>query len=101
MLFVNISSDVSNERTQVFYGEEDAMRILLQTMANVKGEAITCSDAQSPAFSMTVEPVKRTCIVFKRKGIRIGQSLKLRKKISHTVKNLCNMLSLDTRWYKR
>lgn len=68
---MNITSDVSNERTQVFYGEEDAMRVLLQAMANVQKEAITCSDSQSPAFSMTVEPVKRAFIDFRRKGIKI------------------------------
>ncbi|MFL6496945.1 MAG: ATP-binding protein [Nitrososphaera sp.] len=59
------------ERTEVFYGSEDAMKILLQVMHNVKQEAVTCSDAQSAGFSMTVEPVKQGFIDFKKRGVKI------------------------------
>jgi hypothetical protein len=33
------------ETTKVYYGKENAMKILLQAMANVKKEAVICSDA--------------------------------------------------------
>jgi hypothetical protein len=45
------------ETTKIYYGEEDAMKILLQAMANVKKEAVICSGANSPAFSMAMEPL--------------------------------------------
>ena len=44
------TSPIDIERTEVFYGSEDAMKILLQAMRNVKKEAVTCSDAQSAGF---------------------------------------------------
>jgi hypothetical protein len=44
------ASSPNIERTEVFYGSEDAMKILLKAMANVKKEAVTCSDAQSAGF---------------------------------------------------
>ncbi|MDQ3848429.1 MAG: hypothetical protein M3261_05690, partial [Thermoproteota archaeon] len=59
------------ERTEVFYGEEDAMKVLLQAMRNVKQEAVTCSDAQSARFSMTVDPVKQGFIDFRKRGVKI------------------------------
>jgi two-component system sensor histidine kinase VicK len=59
------------ERTEVFYGEEDAMKVLLQAMHNVKQEAVTCSDAQSARFSMTVDPVKQGFIDFRNRGVKI------------------------------
>jgi two-component system, OmpR family, sensor histidine kinase VicK len=59
------------ERTEVFYGSEDAMKILLQAMRNVKKEAVTCSDAQSAGFSMTLEPVRQGFIDFKKRGVKI------------------------------
>jgi hypothetical protein len=47
------------ETTKVYYGEEDAMRIFMQAIANVKEEAVICSDANSPIFSMSIEAVKK------------------------------------------
>src|SRR5918997_1502211 len=49
------------------------MKILLQTMANVKKEAVICSNANSPVFSMTMEPVKRGYIDFRERDVNIRQ----------------------------
>jgi two-component system, OmpR family, sensor histidine kinase VicK len=65
------ASPTNIERTEVFYGSEDAMKILLQAMRNVKKEAVTCSDAQSAGFSMTIEPVRQGFIDFKKRGLKI------------------------------
>ena len=61
------------ETTKIYYGEEAAMKILLQTMANVKKEAVICSNANSPVFSMTMEPVKRGYIDFRERDVNIRQ----------------------------
>jgi hypothetical protein len=50
----------ATETTKIYYGEEDAMKMFLQAMANVKNEAVICSDANSPSFSMVIEPIKNT-----------------------------------------
>jgi two-component system sensor histidine kinase VicK len=67
------------ERTEVFYGPEDAMKILLQAMRNVKKEAVTCSDAQSAGFSMTIEPVRQGFIDFKKRGLKIRSITEITK----------------------
>ena len=65
------SSAGNEEKTEVFHGEENAMKILLQTMYNVQKEALVCADANSAAFSMGVAPIKNGYSDFKRRGIRI------------------------------
>ena len=67
------------ETTKIYYGEEDAMKILLQAMANVKKEAVICSGANSPAFSMAMEPVKKLYIAFRETGVRIRQIVEITK----------------------
>ena len=73
------ASPTNIERTEVFYGSEDAMKILLQAMRNVKKEAITCSDAQSAGFSMTIEPVRQGFIDFKKRGLKIRSITEITK----------------------
>jgi two-component system, OmpR family, sensor histidine kinase VicK len=73
------ASPTNIERTEVFYGSEDAMKILLQAMRNVKKEAVTCSDAQSAGFSMTIEPVRQGFIDFKKRGLKIRSITEITK----------------------
>ena len=73
------ASPTTIERTEVFYGSEDAMKILLQAMRNVKKEAVTCSDAQSAGFSMTIEPVRQGFIDFKKRGLKIRSITEITK----------------------
>jgi signal transduction histidine kinase len=82
------------ERTEVFYGLEDAMKILLQAMANVKKEAVTCSDAQSAGFSMTVEPVRQGFIDFKKRGVKIRSITEITKENLEYCKQLENYVQL-------
>ena len=65
------------ETTKIYYGEEAAMKILLQAMANVKKEAVICSDANSPIFSMTMEPVKKGYIDFSKRDVNIRQIVEI------------------------
>jgi two-component system sensor histidine kinase VicK len=73
------ASPTNIERTEVFYGSDDAMKILLQAMRNVKKEAVTCSDAQSAGFSMTIEPVRQGFIDFKKRGLKIRSITEITK----------------------
>jgi two-component system, OmpR family, sensor histidine kinase VicK len=82
------------ETTKVYYGEEDAMKILLQAMANVKKEAVVCSDANSPAFSMAMEPVKKLYIAFKETGVRIRQIVEITKDNLHYCKEFMDYVEL-------
>src|SRR3712207_4692546 len=65
------------ETTKIYYGEEAAMKILLQAMANVKKEAVICSNANSPVFSMTMEPVKKGYIDFRERAVNIRQIVEI------------------------
>ena len=67
------------DTTKIYYGEEDATKILLQAMANVKKEAVVCSDANSPAFSMALGPVKKRYIDFRETGVNIRQIVEITK----------------------
>lgn len=88
------SSIIPPERTEVYYGQEDAMKILLQAMANVKKEAVVCSDANSPAFSMGVEPVKKGFIDFKKRGVKIRQIVEITKDNLEYCKEFMNYVEL-------
>jgi two-component system, OmpR family, sensor histidine kinase VicK len=68
---LTLTSGATNEKTEVFHGEENAMKILLQTMSNVQREALVCADANSAAFSMDVAPIKKGYSDFKKRGVRI------------------------------
>ncbi len=68
---MTLTSTATNEKTEVFHGEENAMNILLKTMSNVKEEALVCADANSAAFSMNVAPIKKGYSDFKRRKVRI------------------------------
>ena len=47
------------------------MKILLQAMSNVQKEALVYTVANSAAFSMVVEPIKKGYSDFKTRGVRI------------------------------
>lgn len=82
------------ETTKIYYGEEDAMKILVQAMANVKKEAVICSDANSPAFSMAMEPVKKLYIAFMETGVRIRQIVEITKDNLHYCKEFMKYVEL-------
>src|ERR687895_805386 len=82
------------ETTKIYYGEEDAMKILVQAMANVKKEALVCSDANSPAFSMAMEPVKKVYIAFMETGVRIRQIVEITKDNLHYCKEFMEYVEL-------
>ena len=65
------------ETTKVYYGGEDAIRIFMQAIANVKEEAVICSDANSPIFSMSIEAVKKLYVAFRETGVRIRQIVEI------------------------
>lgn len=84
------SSAGNEEKTEVFHGEENAMKILLQTMSNVQKEALVCADANSAAFSMDVAPIKNGYSDFKRRGIRIRFITEITLENMQYVKELMN-----------
>ena len=84
------SSAGNEEKTEVFHGEENAMKILLQTMSNVQKEAFVCADANSAAFSMGVAPIKNGYSDFKRRGIRIRFITEITLENIQYVKELMN-----------
>ena len=88
------ASPTNIERTEVFYGSEDAMKILLQAMRNVKKEAVTCSDAQSAGFSMTMEPVRQGFIDFKKRGLKIRSITEITKENLEYCKQLGGYVQL-------
>ena len=84
------SSAGNEEKTEVFHGEENAMKILLQTMSNVQKEALVCADANSAAFSMGVAPVKNGYSDLKRRGVRIRFITEITLENMQYVKELMN-----------
>ncbi len=70
------------------------MKILLQAMRNVKKEAVVCSDANSPAFSMGTESVKRGYVDFKKRGVRIRQIVEITKDNLEYCKEFMNYAEL-------
>lgn len=91
---VATSCPSDKERTEIHYGQENAMTVLLQAMANVKKEAVVCSDAQSPAFSMGVEPVKKGYQDFKKRGVRVRQIVEITKDNIEYCKEFMNYVEL-------
>src|SRR5919112_694987 len=87
---LTLTSDATNEKTEVFHGEENAMKILLQTMSNVQKEALVCADANSAAFSMGVEPIKKGYSDFNRRGARIRFITEITSQNLEYVKELMN-----------
>jgi two-component system sensor histidine kinase VicK len=87
---LTLTSGATNEKTEVFHGEENAMKILLQTMTNVQKEALVCADANSAAFSMGVAPIKKEYNDFKRRGVRIRFITEITSQNLEYVKDLIN-----------
>lgn len=87
---MKLTSGATNEKTEVFHGEENAMKILLQTMSNVQKEALVCADANSAAFSMGVAPIKKGYNDFKRRGVRIRFITEITSQNLEYVKELMN-----------
>jgi two-component system, OmpR family, sensor histidine kinase VicK len=87
---LTLTSDATNEKTEVFHGEENAMKILLQTMSNVQKEALVCADANSAAFSMGVAPIKKGYNDSKRRGVRIRFITEITSQNLEYVKELMN-----------
>ena len=82
------------ETTKIYYGEEAAMKILLQAMANVKKNAVICSDANSPVFSMTMEPVKKGYVDFRQRDVSIRQIVEITKDNLQYCKEFMNYVEL-------
>ena len=87
---MTVTSSADNEKTDVFYGEETAMKILLQAMSNVQKEALVCADSNSPAFSMGVAPVKDGYKDFKMRGVIIRFITEITSENLQYVKELMN-----------
>ena len=87
---MTLTSGPTNEKTEVFHGEENAMKILLQTMSNVQKEALVCADANSAAFSMGVASIKKGYNDFKRRGVRIRFITEITSQNLEYVKELVN-----------
>lgn len=87
---MTLTSGATNEKTEVFHGEENAMKILLQTMSNVQKEALVCADANSASFSMGVAPIKKEYNDFKRRGVRIRFITEITSQNLEYVKDLIN-----------
>jgi two-component system sensor histidine kinase VicK len=82
------------ETTKVYYGEEDAIRIFMQAIANVKEEAVICSDANSPIFSMSIEAVKKLYVSFRETGVRIRQIVEITNDNLHYCKEFMDYVEL-------
>jgi two-component system, OmpR family, sensor histidine kinase VicK len=91
---VNLQPHTAIETTKIYYGEEAAMKILLQAMANVKKEAVICSDANSPIFSMTMEPVKKGYIDFSKRDVSIRQIVEITRGNFQYCKEFMNYVKL-------
>jgi signal transduction histidine kinase len=91
---VNLQPHTAIETTKIYYGEEAAMKILLQAMANVKKEAVICSDANSPIFSMTLEPVKKGNNDFSKRDVRIRQIVEITRGNFQYCKEFMNYVEL-------
>src|SRR5215218_1731850 len=87
---LKLTSGATNEKTEVFHGEENAMKILLQTMSNVQKEALVCADSNSAAFSMGVAPIKKGYDDFKKRGVRIRFITEIISQNVEYVKELMN-----------
>jgi signal transduction histidine kinase len=87
---LKLTSGATNEKTEVFHGEENAMKILLQTMSNVQKEALVCADSNSAAFSMDVAPIKKGYDDFKKRGVRIRFITEIISQNLEYVKELMN-----------
>jgi two-component system sensor histidine kinase VicK len=82
------------ETTKVYYGEEDAIRIFMQAIANVKEEAVICSDANSPIFSMYIEAVKKLYVAFRETGVIIRQIVEITNDNLHYCKEFMDYVEL-------
>ena len=87
---MTVTSSTDNEKTEVFHGEENAMKILLQAMSNVQKEALVCADSNSPTFSMGVASVKDGYRDFKRRGVKIRFITEITSENLQYVKELMN-----------
>ena len=85
---------VGTETTKIYYGVDNAMKILLQATANVKKEAIVCSDTNFPGLSIGLESIKKEYVNFRDMGIRIRQIMEITKDNLQYCKEIMNYVEL-------
>src|ERR671918_105260 len=66
----------------------------MQAIANVKEEAVICSDANSPIFSMSIEAVKKLYVAFRETGVRIRQIVEITNDNLHYCKEFMDYVEL-------
>ena len=66
----------------------------MQAIANVKEEAVICSDANSPIFSMSIEAIKKLYVAFRETGVRIRQIVEITNDNLHYCKEFMDYVEL-------
>ena len=76
------------EKTEVFYGPENAVRIIVNSMAGVEKEMIACTEAASIALVTNVEPIGREYRNFRGRGVTLRSIYEITKENLSIVKEL-------------
>lgn len=78
----------SNEKTEVLYGAENAVRVIVEGMAGVKREMIACTESASIGLVTKVEAIKREYLNFKQRGVNFRSIFEITKENLAYVKEL-------------
>lgn len=76
------------EKTEVFYGAEEAVKIIVNCMAGAQKEMVACTEAASIALVTNIEPIGREYRDFKRRGVRFRSIYEITKESLPYVKEL-------------
>jgi hypothetical protein len=88
-----ISSSVL-EKTEIWYGEDVAMSILIQLMSKEKSKVDVCGDSLSPSFFMGVEKIRKRFNEFKNSQVKIRFITDITKDNIDYCKQLVNYIEL-------
>lgn len=89
-----IEGNAITEETEIVYGEEDSISMLMQVMRRTKKQAVACSSSVIPTFLMTIEPVKRTIIEAKKRGVKPRQITEITEENLPYCKEFMNYVEL-------
>lgn len=67
------------ERTEIFYGAENAVRVIVESMAGVEKEMIACTEAASIDLVTKVEPIRKEYLSFRSRGVNFRSIFEITK----------------------
>jgi two-component system sensor histidine kinase VicK len=89
-----LPQDAGTQRTDVQYGDENAMKIVLGFLSRATRSVDTCGDSTMPSVAVGVEPVRQFTVGLSRQGLKLRSITEITKANLQYCKELAQYVQL-------